>query len=143
MKNKEKYAKEILDIVIKECHFALNKDGEIVRCSDIKCSDCLFNVKEGCNSATIEWANAEYIKPKQFTEREKAFVKLFPAFQYIAKDKNGYVYAFTSKPVKSAEWWTRTDGYGLLIHDCMALPFYDIRWEDKEPTSREEILKGT
>lgn len=140
MKNKEKYAKEIVDIVIEECHFALNEDGKIVSCGDIKCSDCLFNAKRGCLSERMAWANAEYKKPKIFTEREKLFVKLFPSIQYIAKDKNGYVYAFTSKPVKSAEWWTRTDDYELLIHDCMALPFYDIRWEDKEPTSREEIL---
>lgn len=69
IKNKEKYAKEIVDIVIKECHFALNKDGKIVSCCDIKCSDCLFNVKRGCNSATLEWANAEYEEPRQSTRK--------------------------------------------------------------------------
>lgn len=141
MKNKEKYAKEIVELAIEGTPLGFHKDlNKITPCYDIPCQNCLFNGPRLCSITRREWANAEYIKPKQFTEREKAFVKLFPAFQYIAKDKNGYVYAFTSKPVKSAEWWTRTDGYGLLIHDCMALPFYDIRWEDKEPTSREEIL---
>ena len=145
MKNKEKYAKEIVNVAIKACHFALNKDGKIVSCCDIRCSDCLFNVKEGCNSATIEWANAEYKEPKIFTEREKAFITLFPEIQYIARDKNNKIFGYHRKPFKDEEegcWVYKGGGPDSVIEIRFwtLLRFESIQWEDEEPTSREEIL---
>lgn len=140
MKNKEKYAKEIVDIVIDECHFALNEDGKIVSCGDIKCMNCLFNVKQGCNVERTAWANAEYKEPKIFTEREKLFVKLFPSIQYIARDKNGDLYVFVSKPEKGNSTWNAIEGHAWWIQDYMCLNFNSITWNDEEPTSREEIL---
>lgn len=145
MKNKEKFTKEIVDIAIKECHFALNEDGKIVSCGDIRCSDCLFNVKGGCISATIEWANAEYKEPKQFTDREKAFVKLFPDIKYLARDDEGKLFAYRQKPFKDEEegWWTCDDDTDILFEISLRdlLKFNSIDWEDEEPTSREEILE--
>lgn len=140
MKNKEKYAKEIVDVVIGECHFALNEDGKIVSCGDIKCSDCLFNVKGWCISERMAWANAEYEEPKIFTDREKAFVKLFPLIKYIARNMDGDLYMFASKPEKGNSTWKAVDGYAWWIQDFMCLNFNSITWNDEEPTSREEIL---
>lgn len=64
MKNKEKYAKEIAEIVIKGHHFAFDKHSKrIVACSCIRCDDCLFHGLSSCDQKILEWANAEYEEP--------------------------------------------------------------------------------
>ena len=145
MKNKEKYAKELVDIVIEEWRFALNKDEKIVSCTNIMCSDCLFNARGGCISERIAWANAEYKEPERFTEREKAFVKLFPEIKYITRDESGKLAAFSTKPIKDTDdaWWVcECDGNVLIeISSKNLLKFSAIKWEDQEPTSREDILR--
>lgn len=142
MKNKEKYAKEIVDILLEGGHFALNEDGKIASCCDTKCMNCLFNVKQGCNVERTAWANAEYEEPKIFTDREKAFVKLFPLIKYIARSMDGDLYMFASKPEKGNFTWKAVDGYAWWIQDFMCLNFNSITWNDEEPTSREEILRS-
>lgn len=147
MKNKEKFAQEIAEIAIEELWFALSKNGEIVKCSGIGCRDCLFNVERGCALKRVEWANAEYKEPKRFTNKEKGFIILFPEIKYLARDKNGALFAYTDKPQKDEGMW---DYFGCnnpaasLKHITLwGLEFNDIQWDDEEPTSREEILKGT
>lgn len=89
MKNKEKYAKELVDIVIEEWRFALNKDEKIVSCTNIMCSDCLFNVERGCTSERMAWANAECEEPKQVKEPGKVIVRVFPVIESMERDENG------------------------------------------------------
>lgn len=145
MKNKEKYAKELVDIVVEEWRFALNKDEKIVSCTNIMCSDCLFNARGGCISERMAWANAEYKEPKIFTEREKEFIKLFPEIQYIARDKNNKIFGYPQEPIKDEDLgcWFYVDGLitesGINLGDL--LKFESIQWEDEEPTSRKEILR--
>ena len=47
MKNREKFAKEILDIVCKGKHFGVTKSGEITFCDLFKCDMCKFNDSTG------------------------------------------------------------------------------------------------
>lgn len=144
MKNKEKYAKEIIEAAISAERICVNKHtGEIADCYSVGCRDCLFNRSQSnraCVGALREWANAECKEPKRFTDREKAFVKLFPLIRYIARDKNGDLYMFASKPVKCGSKWEIEGGYAWWLQDFMCLNFNAIQWEDEEPTSREEIL---
>jgi hypothetical protein len=66
MKNKEKYAKEILDIACAGDNVAMRKsDNVVVGCKDLKCSDCAFNThgKGYCNDMIEKWANSEYVEP--------------------------------------------------------------------------------
>ena len=65
MTNKEKYAKEILDIACTGDNVAMRKsDNVIVGCKKLKCSDCAFNTHGKCCSDAIEkWANSEYVEP--------------------------------------------------------------------------------
>lgn len=67
MKNKEKYAKEIVDAVTSGGYgFGFNKySGEIRRCNEVSCDECLFCESHGadeCNKAKREWAESEYIE---------------------------------------------------------------------------------
>lgn len=66
MTNKEKYAKEILDIACTGDNVAISKsENVIVGCKKLKCSNCAFNPhgKGYCNDAIEKWANSEYVEP--------------------------------------------------------------------------------
>lgn len=67
MTNKEKYAKEILDIACTGDNVAMRKsDNVIVGCKKLKCSDCAFTTHEKgycCNDMIEKWANSEYVEP--------------------------------------------------------------------------------
>ena len=43
MKNREKFAKEIIDIACKGGTITITKDNKVVNCDDITCGHCLFN----------------------------------------------------------------------------------------------------
>lgn len=63
MLNKEKYAKEIVDVALKDETFAL-MDGKICACSDVQgCTSCAFYDRDDCIVSKQEWANREYIEP--------------------------------------------------------------------------------
>lgn len=75
MLNKEKYAKEIVEIAINNGTIAL-KDNKPISCSKIKCIDCEQNVPGcGCSMKKLtEWANSEYKEPI-LDEAEKEYLK--------------------------------------------------------------------
>ena len=92
MLNKEKYAKEIVEIAVNNGTIAL-KDNKPISCSKIKCIDCEQNVPGcGCSMKKLtEWANSEYKEPV-LTEEEKEYlssvIKPFRKFVvYIEKIK--------------------------------------------------------
>ena len=151
MKNKEKFAKDIVESAIKSDHyFAYDKTlKRVAPCHGTSCKNCLFyDGKKSCKINRLNWANAEYKEPKIFTEREKAFIKLFPEIQYIARDKNNKIFGYYRKPFKDEEegWWVYKDGGPdsvIEIRFWTLLKFESIQWEDEEPTSREEILRGS
>lgn len=62
MKNKEKYAKEILEIACCGGSIAFNKTtNKVVPCIGLCCSNCLF--AHGCDEKIKEWCESEYIEP--------------------------------------------------------------------------------
>ena len=63
MKNKEKYAKEILEIACNGDCIAFNKTtNKVVTCNRLSCSDCFFD-EIGCRKAVKKWSESEYIDP--------------------------------------------------------------------------------
>ena len=63
MLNKEKYAKEILDIVCSGDDLG-KQNGHLCPCASIKCSDCDFNTTLCCPEEIQKWANSEYKEPE-------------------------------------------------------------------------------
>lgn len=62
MLNREKYAKEIIEIAV-ESRLAV-KDGKPVKCFGMKCTNCdLCGTKKSCIQNGIEWLNSEYVEP--------------------------------------------------------------------------------
>ena len=104
MTNKEKYAKEILDIACTGDHVAIRKsDNVIVGCRKLECLNCAFNTHgKFCDDEIEKWANSEYIEPPVdwskvavdtpilVRDREKQAWRR----RYFAKYENGIVFAW-------------------------------------------------
>lgn len=142
MKNREKFAKEILDIACKGDTIAVTEDNKVVCCMDINCEQCLFHKGDDyggyCDDTErIRWVESEYVEKPTITSREKNFLDLLlPNYKYIAKDKNGFLLAYTEKPIKILETWG--------IANCALINMFDIKFdfikrEDEEPWSIEDL----
>ena len=82
------------------------------------------------------WKRKEKPQP---TEDEKIILKNIPKkYKYIARDKNGLIFLHSKKPSKY--------DYSWIGYNDIAFPYYHlfqfIKWEDEEPYSIEELLKG-
>ena len=104
MLNKEKYAKEILNIAC-EGHSIAMIDGKLRQCSGASCSKCDFNSNINCRKNVNEWANSEYIKPVEPPVDWSKVPVDTPIMvratdegtwihRYFAKYENGSVYAW-------------------------------------------------
>ena len=61
MLNKEKYAKEILDIVCQDGTIPAVVNNVPIKCTDVSyCHDCKFYYNDDWINAFIKWANSEY-----------------------------------------------------------------------------------
>ena len=96
MKNKEKYAKEIIEIACSGSSVAIARDGgKLVQCNHIKCYECLLDSKT-CNEGIRQWAESEYIEKPVISKKDRAFLMyLREELKSIARDKDGKIFAFT------------------------------------------------
>lgn len=154
MKNREKFAKEILDIACKGDTIAVTKDNEIVRCDDIPCRSCIFDCDkyikhighlQSCGDKLHEWAESEYVeyveKPT-ITSREKKFLDvLLPKWNYIARDSNNSLFIYPIKPIRLGErWMIKNDYFYRITEDVYGDMFNFITWEsDKESWLIEDL----
>lgn len=61
MLNKEKYAKEILDIVCQDGANPAVVDNVPIKCTSVSdCHNCKFYGDNDCSDAFVKWANSEY-----------------------------------------------------------------------------------
>lgn len=65
MLNREKFAKEIMDLALEHTTLAITADGKICGCRDISCFDCKFYkpVNFNCRTAFKDWLDSEYKEP--------------------------------------------------------------------------------
>ena len=153
MKNKEKYAKEIIEEAIESGLLAIDKRvNKVKACYYVDCKNCLFyraNKENGsCMGVLSMWANAEYKEKKEFSEADKALVRGVDKLNWFARDKNGVVYGYVDKPYKNASVWDVKkevgDEYAVeRVSSYSSATFEPLSWDDEEPTSREEILRGS
>lgn len=147
MKNKEKFANEIINLAINNKVIAVNKyTNDVVDCYMLPCIDCLFHGKCGCDPLkTTEWANSEYKEPKRFTSLERDFAITCDKVKYYARDKDGEVWGYNDKPTKCTLGWGLLSSNNVVrtkISRVSSLKFEAIKWEDDQPTTREEIIKS-
>lgn len=63
MKNKEKFAKEIIEIAATGSSIAM-RDGVLRECRGLPCSQCDFCSDRECDEKVKEWVESEYVEPK-------------------------------------------------------------------------------
>ena len=98
-----------------------------------------FDIMKVYNDYTCEvllWERKE--KPK-LTEDEKVILRNLPKkYKWIARDKSGLIFLCSKKPSKC--------NYSWIGYNDIAFPYYHlfqfIKWEDEEPYSIEDLLKG-
>ena len=143
MKNKEKYAKEIVEIACDRGSVAVSKAiGEPVYCNEINCRDCLLN-NNGCSNALRRWAESEYIEKPVISKKDKAFLEyLKEEYKHIARDKNDALYAYNAEPCKVRESWSSgcSDDWFRLNHR-FDVNFPMVKWSDSEPWLIEDLKK--
>ena len=80
-------------------------------------------------------------KKKQFSQDTLNFFKCIDKrWRYIAKDKNGTISAFGSKPTKKERCWLNYEGFDCLdvFKDSL---FDEIKWEDDEPIYIDDYVE--
>lgn len=146
MKNKEKYAKEIVEIACSGGSIAIiKKSGCIVPCNCAICDLCLFRGYDcnDCNENTREWAESECIEKPVISKMDRAFLEYLKGkYEYISRDKTGKLYVYGAKPVKHDSFWTRSCGkYFGFGNCCINIDFPMVKWSDSEPWLIEDLKK--
>lgn len=109
MKNKEKFTKEIVDIVCKGEPFAIEKStGLPVNCTTLICSECLFDGASSCQDSIEEWAESEYVELPVISKNDRRFLDCIGnTYKYIVRDKDGKLFVCKKVYVVNDEWFTR------------------------------------
>ena len=146
MKNKEKYAKEIVEIACKGHDFMVDKStNEVADCCDAPCTACLFLEMEDCDKARREWAESEYIEKPVIviSNRDRAFLDcLKDKWKYMARDDiSSAVYVFSEIPKKSKGGYLTYTGEVRRSSTDFNIDFPMVKWEDSEPWLIEDLKK--
>lgn len=149
MTNYEKYKDQLMFILMDRIGVD-RKKGTPKSCAEVGCKNCRFYIKDDrrCNHRVAKWLNAEWLNAevqikKEFTVEEKVFVSINDKIPYYVRDKKGRLCGCTEKPhKKDGEWRTDNSCRVTLVNEITSLPFFSIKWEDDEPTSRDEILNS-
>lgn len=143
MKNKEKYAKEIVEIACNRGLIAIEKrTGKLRPCIELPCSDCMFGKIWNCAEATRKWAESEYIEPVKISKRDRALLEYIKdKYKYIARDLDGDLYVYTEKPLKMIDCYDGMLCESRTLNKICDIKFPMVRWEDSEPWLIEDLKK--
>lgn len=152
MKNKEKFAKEILEIACSGDVLAVSKvTGKPISCKNTRCEDC-----NRCNDFSIceekrlrEWAESEYIEQPKISKKDRAFLDYIDnRFKYIARDEDGTLLTFEAKPLKVVAQKRINPllmgGWMYALNRNMSdfnISFPMVKWSDAEPWLIENLKK--
>ena len=119
MKNKEKYAKEIIDIACSGHAVSVSKvTGKPIACENNSCKNCVRHNFDliCCEEERLkEWAESEYIEKLVISKRDRAFLEYIDKkFDYIARMCYGDLRLFVVEPRKGKMIWT--SGYLTAIN---------------------------
>lgn len=147
MTNKEKYAKELLNVACAGNRIAIDKRTMQIRgCANLPCGNCLFSNCGNCDTRLAEWAESEYIEQPKIkpviSKSDRLFLDyLREEYKFVARDENGGLFAYKTQPRKMEKYcgWTG-DGY-LCLYAHFNVDFPMIQWSDSEPWLIEGLKK--
>lgn len=136
MKNKEKYEKEIMNIVCNGDSIAvIKKSGRVVSCNGIKCSLCLFCDGDCSKEKIREWAESEYTEKPVISKRDRALLYcLRDRWKYMARDNISMQFMYLRKFQRKAKTdilFTRAKQ-----EEFLAISTLFFRWSNGQIQSR-------
>ena len=138
MKNREKYAEELLNVACAGKRAAIDKQTMQIRgCEGLSCGNCLFSCGD-CDTKLAEWAESEYVEPVKISKRDRTFLDYIEGHKYIARDGDGELYVYITKPKKGLWNWADARFKSLAGLD-IDLPM--VKWSDDEPWKIEDLKK--
>lgn len=138
MKNREKYAEELLNVACAGKRVAIDKQTMQIRgCEGLSCGNCLFSCGD-CDTKLAEWAESEYVEPVKISKRDRTFLVYIEGYKYIARDGDGELYVYITKPKKGLRNWADARFKSLAGLD-IDLPM--VKWSDDEPWKIEDLKK--
>lgn len=125
-------------------------------CDGVFCEDCPLSEinndeRDGCMDVknvfeiikiVERWSKENPPKKYRVSQLEYDILKYISdntIFIYIARDENGKSYIFEAEPRKLDDWWY---GCGLSYMRIFDELFQFVQWEDKEPTSIQNVLEN-
>lgn len=142
MKNKEKYAKEIVELACDGYRVAVDKrTDKIVSCEDIPCSKCLFFDNKDCDRRRREWAESEYNEKSVINKRDRAFLEyLGEELKYIVRSKSDNLMACQNSAEKREDGWVIDSG-AIKSLQKLNIDFPMVKWSDEEPWLIEDLKR--
>lgn len=143
MRNKEKYAKEIMDIACSGNSIAITKEGgRIAPCCDTFCVECLF-CGGNCKEKVREWAESECVEKQVISKMDRSFLDyLRDRWKYMARDNiSNAVYVFTEIPEKSEVGHFAYTGEARRISSDFNVVFPMVKLSDSEPWLIKDLKK--
>lgn len=118
MKNKERFAKKILEIACRGESIAFNKkENKVTNCGGLLCNDCLFGIPDrGCADLIKVWSEQEYVKPSIDWSKIPVDTPILVTIEgtiwkrrYFARFENGKVYAWNDGKTS----WSSVDSFDV------------------------------
>lgn len=143
MKNKEKYAKEIVELACDGNGIAVDKySGTVGSCNYVSCNNCLFMGIYYCDKARREWAESEYVEKQVISKNDRAFLEYIgTVINYITRDMDGSLFIYISKPHKLIDCWESSGCESDKSLKFFKLDFPMVKWEDDKPWLIEDLKK--
>lgn len=120
--------------------------GKVVEDDGEECKECIFAEDGLCTLfARVPYFWDIPLIETKLTDKEKKILRniydFYNCFKYIARDKNGQLFAYSIEPFKVSNSWLVP--YGGLIRRLYSEEhmFKFIKWEDEEPYLIEDLLK--
>nr|DAF24469.1 MAG TPA: hypothetical protein [Caudoviricetes sp.] len=142
MKNREKFSKEILDLLIKNHDIGILKTGKPCMCNETSCDLCIFCDTEGIcdDTLALRYMEQEYHEPEVEWERVEMDTPIAVNGQiahFYRYDKaTGNIYAFNYGKTSYTSKISDTNPY-MITHTAEL-----IRDEDKIKFSKEIAYNG-
>lgn len=140
MLNAEKFKGRILELADADYLFSVDRrDNKIKACRVSECTECLLN-SGNCAHSRTKWLLSEYKEPIKLSRFEYSLLRHVYKLnhKYIARDKNGDISLYLDEPDKDllTEIWHGKE-YEFTLFNSL---FKFVKWEDKKPTSIQDIL---
>lgn len=100
---------------------------------------CIHRDCEDC----VKWLNSENVDPIILTDEERTILEnIDKKYNYIARDKDGWLYLYENKPKKFSSLW-EYDEYSTCVDFCVFKHLFKfVDWKNEYPYNIKDLIKG-